>query len=126
MSEQLTKNFHSSEFDCKDGTPVPENLMCNVRELAVNLQVLRDDLDSPIHVISGYRTPSHNKAVGGAKYSQHLKAKAGDLVHRQLTPKQIHARIENLIKAGKMKDGGLGLYKTFVHYDVGPVRRWNG
>lgn len=121
---KLTKNFQISEFACNDGTPVPEELISNVQELANNLQVLRDDIGESLTINSGYRSPSWNKKVGGAKSSMHLKAKAGDLVCRSLTPKQLKARIERLIKAGKMKNGGIGLYPSFVHYDIGPVRRW--
>lgn len=123
---QLTKDFNLIEFACHDGTVVPDDLICNVQVLATNLQTLRDDLGVPIYILSGYRTPSHNRKVGGATRSQHLVAKAGDLQTKTMTPKQLHARIEKLIKAGKMKNGGLGLYKTFVHYDVASVRRWVG
>ena len=34
------------------------------------------------------------------------------------TPRQVKAIIERLIKAGKMHNGGIGLYPGFVHYDV--------
>jgi uncharacterized protein YcbK (DUF882 family) len=123
----LTENFSIEEFACKDGTPVPENLACNVQLLAENLQVLRDYLDAPIHVNSGYRTESYNKKIGGAKRSQHLLAKAADITTKHKTPKQLAAIIEKLIKEGKMKQGGIGVYKGFVHYDVrGRGDRWTG
>lgn len=125
-NEQLTENFNIAEFACHDGTQVPDQYECNVKELAHNLQVLRNELKEPVHILSGYRTPSWNAKVGGATNSQHKLAKAGDLTVKSKTPKQLHAIIEKLVKAGKMKNGGLGLYKGFVHYDVGPVRRWNG
>lgn len=120
MNEQLTKNFHIDEFRCKDEdrTPVPEELFDNVQELAENLQVLRDSLGVPLHIVSGYRTKEHNKKVGGAEHSQHLLAKAGDLKAPPFTPDQVHSRIVALIAGDKMKQGGLGLYKTFVHYDI--------
>ena len=126
MSKQLTRNFNSKEFDCKDGTPVPEKYMGNLQELANNLQILRNELGVPVTVTgSGYRTPSHNKAVGGAKDSQHLTASAGDINAKGFTPKQLHARIESLIASKKMKQGGLGLYEGFVHYDIrGNKVRW--
>jgi uncharacterized protein YcbK (DUF882 family) len=124
---QLTTNFALSEFTCHDvaGTPVPVQYLDNVQLLANNLQVLRDALGVPVRVLCGYRTPAHNKAVGGVKQSQHLVAKAGDLTVAMLTPKELHAKIEELIEAGKMKQGGLGLYPGFVHYDVrGNKARW--
>ena len=123
---KLTKNFSRQEFDCKDGTKVPDNLLNNLKELAENLQVLRDYLNTPVSITgSGYRTPSHNKKVGGASNSQHLYAKAADINAKGLTPKELFRTIENLISLGKMKQGGLGLYKTFVHYDIRGFRaRW--
>jgi uncharacterized protein YcbK (DUF882 family) len=122
---QLTKNFHLSEFACRDGTPVPKELMPNVKLLADNLQVLRDDIKEPLHLNSGYRTPQYNKKIGGAKNSQHPKAKAADLTAKSFTPKQLAARIEKLIAAGKMKQGGIGIYPGFVHYDVRGIKaRW--
>lgn len=123
---QLTPNFHIREFKCRNGVEVPEHLVCNVIKLATNLQVLRDHLGAPIHLNSGYRTPDYNRSIGGAKNSMHLQAKAADMTVRDKTPKQLHAIIEKLIKEKKMANGGLGLYKGFVHYDVGPVRRWVG
>ncbi len=124
---KLSKNFQLSEFACNDGTSVPEKLVCNVVVLAANLQVLRDDLGESLTILSGYRTPSWNTKVGGASKSMHLEAKASDLICRSLTPKQLHARILKLIKDGKMKDGGVGIYKSFVHYDIrDKPTRWEG
>ena len=121
----LTKDFNSIEFACKDGTPVPTSLMGNVRELAENLQVIRDHLGGErLSVLSGYRTKSHNEKVGGKTNSQHLLAKASDLTTKKLRPKQLAALIEKLILEKKIKNGGIGVYPGFVHYDIGPVRRW--
>lgn len=122
---KLTKNFSLSEFRCHDGTEVPENLIPNVRSLAINLQVLRDFIKVPIYLVSAYRTEAHNNSVGGAKQSQHLVAKAGDLKAPGYTPKQLARVIEYLISEGKMKQGGIGIYETFTHYDVrGRKARW--
>ena len=114
---KLTNNFNLLEFACNDGTPVPDNLLCNVQELAENLQVLRDYFGIPIIVNSGYRHEEYNRNVGGAKNSQHLLAKAADIVIAGNTPKNVKDAIEKLIKQGKMKNGGVGLYSRFVHYD---------
>jgi len=122
---KLTKNFNREEFDCRDGTQVPTVYYKNLQELADNLQILRDHLGEPVQILSGYRTPTYNKKLkGSARFSQHLKAKAGDLTVKSLSPKQLKATIEKLIAAGKMKNGGIGLYPGFVHYDTGDVRRW--
>lgn len=123
---KITKNFDLSEFACNDGTPVPEILLPNVTELANNLQVIRDALGKPVHINSGYRTVDYNKKVGGVSNSQHVIAKAADITVSGLTPKEVHAVIEGLIAQGKVRQGGLGLYDTFVHYDVrGTKARWD-
>lgn len=125
MSNQLTKNFLLTEFACKDGTQVPEKYVCNAQELAHNLQALRDHLDEPVILNSGYRTPKYNKSVGGKTASKHLLAQAADINVKSKTPKQLHAIIEKLIEQKIMKQGGLGLYPGFVHYDVrGTKSRW--
>lgn len=124
---QLTKNFKLDEFKCHDGTGVPVEYLGNVQLLADNLQVLRDDLGKPVRVISGYRTLAWNTAHGGATESQHLIAKAGDLQVTGMSAKSLCARIKKLIEEGKMKQGGVGLYPSFVHYDVrGTAARWGG
>jgi len=123
---QLTKNFNSFEFACKDGTPVPYRYKENVKNLAENLQVLRDYYKMPVHINSGYRTKSHNKAVGGSPNSQHLLGKAADITIRNKTPKQVARTIKKLISQGKMREGGIGLYNGFVHYDIrGYAARWD-
>ena len=124
---KLTENFSLHEFRCRDGSDVPDEYMENVKELAENLQVLRDKIGKPITVISGYRSPEYNKKIDGARRSQHMLAKAGDLIVKGMTPDEVKAEIVQLIKDGKMKKGGVGLYTHFTHYDVrGFNRRWYG
>ena len=127
MSEQLSKNFKKSEFKCKDGSEVPDELMDNLKDLVENLQIIRDTIDKPIRIISGYRSPKYNRRIDGARRSQHMKAKAADIVVRGMSPVEVHREVLKLIKEGKIKKGGVGLYKHFVHYDVrGFNTRWKG
>ena len=124
---QLSKNFKKSEFKCRDGSEVPDDLMDNVRELVENLQIIRDTIGKPIRIISGYRSPKYNRRIGGARKSQHMKAKAADMVIKGMKPVEVHKVVTGLIKEGKIKKGGVGLYKYFVHYDVrGFNARWKG
>lgn len=126
MAQKLTKNFNREEFDCRDGTKVPKEYMTNVQKVAENLQTLRDHLGVPVSVTgSGYRTPSHNAKVKGAKNSQHLYANAADINAKGFTPERLAAVIEQMISEGKMEQGGIGVYKNFVHYDRrGKKARW--
>lgn len=122
---QLTTNFHIREFKCKDGVKVPDNLFDNVKRLAENLQIIRETIDCRLSINSAYRHKSYNDRVKGSPKSQHLQAKAADLVSDKHTPKQLKAIIEQLIKYGVIEEGGLGLYPSFVHYDIrGFKSRW--
>ena len=122
---RLTKNFSLSEFDCKDGTEMPSELLPNVLELAESLQELREMLNSPIRINSAYRSLEHNTKIGGSTNSQHLFGKAADIVVKGKTPSQVATMIKLLILEGKMKQGGIGVYDNFTHYDVrGHKARW--
>jgi uncharacterized protein YcbK (DUF882 family) len=121
----MTTNFHIREFKCNDGTKVPIELENNVRLLADQLQALRDHIDIPIHINSAYRTDAYNTKIGGSPKSQHKLAKAADLTTQKYTPKQLGAIIKKMIKSGKMMQGGVGIYPSFVHYDCrGTEARW--
>lgn len=123
--KEAVSYFKISEFDSKDGAEMPSDVKMNVIELIDNLNVLRQELGSPLYVNSGYRSPEHNKSIGGSLNSQHLAGKAADIRSNEYTPKQIKEKIEELIKVGKMKQGGLSAYNTFVHYDIrGKKARW--
>ena len=123
---RLTNNFTKQEFDSKDGAPMPPEVLLNVQKLASQLQALRDVLNAPIRINSGYRSPEHNKAIGGSKNSQHVFGRAADIVVKGKTPKQVYDIIEGMIASGDMLQGGLGLYDTFVHYDIRKTKaRWD-
>jgi uncharacterized protein YcbK (DUF882 family) len=126
VPNQLTKNFHIDEFRSKDGALFPEEVKYNLLELAQNLQVLRDYIGFPIYINSGYRSIEHNKAIGGVNNSFHTKGMASDIHVKEYTSKALAEMIEYLIKEGKMKQGGLGVYDSFVHYDIqGKKVRWH-
>jgi uncharacterized protein YcbK (DUF882 family) len=131
----LTKNFKLEEFASPDADYFPISAINNLNELAQNIQVLRDYIEGfmviypAINVNSGWRTVKHNKAIGGVKNSRHLYGYAADIWVARLSPEDLHEIIEGLITRGLMKQGGLGLYNTFVHYDIyfdgENIRRWD-
>jgi hypothetical protein len=62
-----------------DNTPHGEHLN-NLISLAQNIfQPIRNHFGAPIFVSSGYRSEALNKAINGAKNSQHCKGQALDL-----------------------------------------------
>jgi uncharacterized protein YcbK (DUF882 family) len=122
----MTKNFKLKEFECNDGSKMPLEVYENVIKLANQLQFLRDYTGRPITINSAYRSPEHNAKVGGSKTSQHLLGKAADITIQSLKPAEVFMIIEELIDMGHMLQGGLGLYDTFVHYDIRKSKaRWD-
>lgn len=124
---KLTENFYLHEFSCNDKnrTEVPCDLLPNVTRLADQLQIIRDYIGIPIYINSGYRTVAYNALIGGSPRSQHKLAKAADMVTSKYTPKQFAAIIKKLINQGKILQGGVGIYPSFIHYDIrGTEARW--
>ena len=108
---QLTKNFRLNEFQTRD--PIPQKLMGNIKQVAEELQKVRDILNRPIIITSGYRSPAHNRAVGGATNSQHLYAKAADC--RMVG---INTEVFRTYLARYTKFNGFGIAPNFVHVDT--------
>ena len=78
----LDELIHSDTADRLgiDNTPTSE-AVSNINDLVTNvLDRLRSEWGRPIIVTSGYRCKELNAAVGGARYSQHLKGQAADIV----------------------------------------------
>ena len=137
-NEQLTTNFALWEFlESRFFTEAEQeriyrefaslDVLHNIRELANNLQVLRDWLGCSISINIALRPKWYELSRGRSGKSQHVLGKAGDIVASKYTPDQVHDAIEQLIEDGKMKQGGLGLYSTFCHYDIrGTEARWIG
>jgi uncharacterized protein YcbK (DUF882 family) len=122
---KLSENFSLSEFASKDGAAFPDSVKANLQVLADQLQVLRDHFGARVEILSGFRSEAHNLRIGGALKSFHVTGQAADIKVTGATPRQVFDTIEALIKAGKMREGGLGLYSTWVHYDTRGKRiRW--
>jgi len=106
-NRKLSTNFTVKEFACKDG-----NVAVLVDDKLVDgLQKIRDHFGKPIHINSAYRTPAHNKAVGGSPNSQHLQGKAADIVIAGVSPLAVAQYAEHIGM------GGIGLYDGFTHVD---------
>ena len=115
----LSPHFKVREFACSDGT----DTVFVSRELADVLEAIRVHFDRPVVVSSGYRTEAHNAAKGGAAYSRHKYGMAADIRIYGVSPADIAAYAETLLKGR----GGIGIYKSFCHVDVRETRsRWQG
>lgn len=86
---QITKNFKLKEFTNSETAKklgidnhaqLTPQAFVSLSELAENiLQPVRDGMQIPIYISSGFRCPQLNRAVHGATKSQHCKGEAVDI-----------------------------------------------
>ena len=87
MATMISKNFSLEELLASETAKQKgiKNVPTNAEVVALCalvfnvLQPLRDAMQEPIKIGSGYRCPALNKAVGGVWNSQHMKGEAVDL-----------------------------------------------
>lgn len=134
MSDEVAVGSHLywSELACHDGLhPYPLDKRDSVllpRLLPAWITLRHRNGDTPIIVISAYRTPEWNRKEGGEPGSYHVTAEAVDVSAGRYRPclefgklAVLEARAGGLIR-------GVGFYPDFgtVHIDVhpGPLRLW--
>lgn len=110
MNMELTEHFSVREFACKDGC----NYVLISKVLVKVLEKLRQKIGEEIYINSGFRTPTHNKAIGGAILSYHQYGMAADIRAKTKTPKELYQILDEMLKGW----GGLELHNTFVHVDT--------
>ena len=67
--------FTEKELQCR-GTGE-----CNMDDnFMLKLEELRKKYNTPMIITSGYRHPAHNVAIGGSRYSAHIKGRAVDVL----------------------------------------------
>jgi hypothetical protein len=153
----ISPHFRLKQFVCKQGSRYPKYLVLReelVDKLELVLEVLNErGVDATtLHVMSGYRTPLYNRALGNVSWSAHLWGGAadvfvdedGDGVMDDLDGNGVvDARdtrvLTKIVEEIDHSDddvrlvGGLGRYRAnhvrgaFVHVDVRGYRaRWGG
>jgi uncharacterized protein YcbK (DUF882 family) len=85
----------------------------------------RQGWEGEVRMHSGYRSRKTNdqlrsRGIGAARNSLHIQAKAIDFS----LPGMEMGTLQKL--AASQATGGVGLYRSFVHVDSGPQRRWWG
>ena len=111
---QITQNFNLEEFSC----PCCGFNVINYF-LVHRLQVVRDIIGIPMHVLSGCRCQKHNNEVGGKPESQHLLGNACDWTIEDYSMNHSSLLLHEW-------SGGFHFYPgdNFIHTDVGLKRRW--
>ena len=118
-NKQLSDNFKVKEFRCKDGS---DEILIST-ELVEVLEKLRAKLNCSININSGYRTKSHNKAIGGSSTSKHCKGMAADIVcirdGKVIPTKEVCCAAQDLDV-----DGIAIINDTATHIDVRGSQWW--
>ena len=104
----------------------PEALWMNIVPTLIVLDEIRRRAKTPITVLSAYRSPAYNRAVGGERASFHMKHMAIDFNAAGMSARELwtHA-VAARNKKYKLPDnagefvwrGGIGQYPGFVHID---------
>ena len=131
--------FKASEFACHCGECGRWEVHSDLISIA---DLVREHLKVGIRINSGVRCVSHNENVGGKKNSLHLPSGADHVGcsaefsflhsshrHNPLNMLRVYTLFESFSR--RLEYGvGLGLYATFVHFDVRGARglkaaRWS-
>ena len=95
-----------------DNNP-PPSVIKALERTALGLEGVRMLLGAPVLVSSGYRSPALNKAIGGAKNSQHMTGQAVDFICPGFgSPRQIVKTLDN---SGMQFDQCILEFDRWVH-----------
>lgn len=78
------------------GSP-PLVYLPNTREVCRALEVIREHVEAPVIVTSGYRSPEHNRAIGGVPRSAHQTGSAADFRVTGYTSAHLACVAENVL-----------------------------
>ena len=86
-----------------------------------HLEAFRIARGEEVVITSGYRCPDHNRSIGGAKGSQHVKGNAADISTAGLSDNQV----EDLKNLALQYFTNAVIGHGFIHVDEGPKRQWS-
>jgi len=93
--EELLRSQSATRLGIDEQFSPPDTVRDNLILLCQNvLEPVREIIEQPIHVSSGYRCPRLNELIGGARGSQHCKGQAAD-IECNLSAEQLYQIIKN-------------------------------
>ena len=114
-NKSLSSNFKIKEFACKDGS---DTIVLHTDFIVDKLQRIRNHFNKPIIINSAYRNPAHNKKVGGASTSYHVKGRAFDIVVKDVSPNEVAKYAQSIGIRGIIR------YSWGVHIDSRATKYW--
>lgn len=106
----INQYFGREEFACSCGCgfDAVDKILLDV------LTETREHFNAPLTITSGCRCESHNKTIGGAKKSYHVRGKAADIKVKGFDAMSVYKFLDNHYQDRL----GVILYPTWVHIDV--------
>lgn len=101
--------FTIDEFDSPDQKG--SGKMMNEEFLQMLVEARRN-ASTAFKITSGYRTPNHNKSVGGVLNSSHIKGMAADIACSDSRKRSLI--VNSLLEAGFTR---IGIANSFIHVD---------
>lgn len=123
-SDKIAKNFQYKEFDCHGQGCCSTTIIDE--KLVEYVQQIRDHFGKLVTITSPYRCEVHNRRVGGATKSYHMRGQAADIVVQGVSSREVAKYAESI---GIL---GIGLYETskdgyFTHIDTRTTKSfWYG
>ena len=98
------------------------DIACLKPQLVKTLKTIERHYGRPVVVTSGFRSPKHNRKIGGARNSRHTSCEAADIQVAGVSKWDLAAYVRAM--PGR---GGVGTYchTRSVHVDIGTKRDWN-
>ena len=91
------------------------------KKMAATLKVvdrMSSEMGRPVSsILSAYRSPRYNYAVGGKSRSLHMQNQAIDVTFRGASPYYV-ASVAKHLRSKRKFSGGVGTYRSFVHIDT--------
>lgn len=122
LDDRISAHFTLREHVCKGcggscGNPQPAH-----PDLYPKLDRIREAIDEPLIVTSGYRCEAHNAKVGGAPRSRHLYGDAVDVKPASGRQDVLDEIVRQAVTLGFR---GIKRYDRWVHLDLRPGDLWH-